>query len=102
MEGLTSPNDQMRNATTATPATLRYASRLLAAAAVFEPSKRHQDLCVSSQAGAWTIQIGWPRSDARPSASLQMRDGTLYLCGLEVRISWLLDGKVGGNAADGQ
>lgn len=51
---------------------------------VFERFGAYQDLCVSAQIEAWTKQRGRIRSDAEPSASLQMREREA-LCGPRVR-----------------
>lgn len=63
---------------------------------VFERFGAYQDLCVSAQMEAWTKQKGRIRSDAEPSARLQMRERELYVVPGSGRIRTQITGRDGG------
>jgi len=72
---MTSPSDQMWNATTAWPP-----SRVYALPTLCSNGLEHTRISAFQlRWEAWTKQRARIRSDAKASASLQMRDGKLYV-----------------------
>jgi len=72
---MTSPSDQMWNATTARPHSSTYPLPTLCSNGL----EHTRISAFQLRWKAWTKQKGRIRSDAEPSASLQMRDGKLYV-----------------------
>jgi len=72
---MTSPSDQMWNATTARPPSSTYPLPTLCSNGL----EHARISAFQLRWKAWTKQKGRIRSDAKPSASLQMRDGKLYV-----------------------